>query len=250
VVSSALFWARSAPHTLGTGVVTPRPKIAITRVAEGRLLSATALGALDRVPHGLGLCVHRLGTLRGHRSLSCDLTCPTTTPSTPPRFGSPSEIVIRLRATDSRETRKSPILNTRMVGGPGFEPGASRSRIRRCYVQPRRFLPFLRRNVRSGVRARPETGQSSAELLHEVLQATAGEWAAALADRRSPNDASGRIYGRRPRVFTLPTVLKTAAIGFKTRRAGGICWTHAQALTLVHDRSNGSLDPQDGVASG
>jgi hypothetical protein len=38
------------------------------------------------------------------------------------------ETVIRLCADDSRQAFKSPILNTKMVGGPGFEPGASRSR--------------------------------------------------------------------------------------------------------------------------
>ena len=36
--------------------------------------------------------------------------------------------MIRRRAADSRRPRKSSILNTKLVGGPGFEPGASRSR--------------------------------------------------------------------------------------------------------------------------
>jgi hypothetical protein len=31
---------------------------------------------LSQLPHGPALCVRRLGTLRGHRSLSCDLTLP------------------------------------------------------------------------------------------------------------------------------------------------------------------------------
>jgi hypothetical protein len=38
------------------------------------------------------------------------------------------EIVIRLCADGSRRASKSPILNTKMVGGEGFEPSSSRSR--------------------------------------------------------------------------------------------------------------------------
>jgi|SRR5579859_4704876 len=38
------------------------------------------------------------------------------------------EIVIRLCAGDSRRALKPPILNTKMVGGEGFEPSSSRSR--------------------------------------------------------------------------------------------------------------------------
>ncbi len=61
-----------------------------------------------------------------------------------------------------------------MVGGPGFEPGASRSRITRRSVQPCRFLRFSVQIFRSGRLNPPDLGHSSAELLHEVLQAGAG----------------------------------------------------------------------------
>src|SRR4029077_9349347 len=54
--------------------------------------------------------------------------CPRQTPSPRPGFVGLQEIVIRLCAVDSKPHGKSSILNTRLVGGPGFEPGASRSR--------------------------------------------------------------------------------------------------------------------------
>jgi hypothetical protein len=38
----------------------------------------------------------------------------------------------------------------------------------------------------------------------KYYRATAGEWAAALADRRSLDDAGGRTYGRRPESFARP----------------------------------------------
>jgi len=87
------------------------------------------------------------------------------------------------------------LLNSKnMVGGPGFEPGASRSRIRRYSIQPCRFLRFSVRNFWSGILAGPEIGQSSAELLHEALHA-------AMANRRlhwptvdRPTNASGHAY--------------------------------------------------------
>src|ERR1700694_2313083 len=40
----------------------------------------------------------------------------------------PEESVPRLWPGALRRRQKSPILNTKLVGGPGFEPGASRSR--------------------------------------------------------------------------------------------------------------------------
>src|SRR5437870_1289757 len=58
----------------------------------------------------------------------------------------------------------------RLVGGPGFEPGASRSRIRRQFIQTCRFLRFSVRFFMSTRPARPDLHESSAGLLHEVLQ--------------------------------------------------------------------------------
>jgi len=56
-----------------------------------------------------------------------------------------------------------------LVGGPGFEPGASRSRIRRHSVQTCRFLRFSVRFFKSTRPERPDLHESSAGLLHELL---------------------------------------------------------------------------------
>src|SRR5438094_4737008 len=64
-------------------------------------------------------------------------------------------IVIRRCATDFKQRADWPILNTKLVGGPGFEPGASRSRTlrRSCPPVSRRLLlcppvlSFVRRRV-------------------------------------------------------------------------------------------------------
>src|SRR6266540_4948586 len=50
----------------------------------------------------------------------------------------PGESVPRLCPGSPGRRQKSPVLNTEMVGGPGFEPGASRSRTLRPSVQKRR----------------------------------------------------------------------------------------------------------------
>src|SRR5438552_16171183 len=60
--------------------------------------------------------------------------------------------------------------NRRLVGGPGFEPGASRSRITRQFIQTCRFLRFSARFFKSTRPGRPNLHESSAGLLHEVLQ--------------------------------------------------------------------------------
>src|SRR5437667_2014457 len=65
-------------------------------------------------------------------------------------------IVIRRCATDFKQRADWPILNTKLVGGPGFEPGASRSRTLRrscppvsCRVRQCPPVPdFVRRRVR------------------------------------------------------------------------------------------------------
>src|SRR5213594_2299351 len=54
--------------------------------------------------------------------------------------------------------------------GPGFEPGASRSRITRQFIQTCRFLRFSVRFFKSTRPERPNLHESSAGLLHEVLQ--------------------------------------------------------------------------------
>src|SRR5712691_1420956 len=71
----------------------------------------------------------------------------------PPRREVLHESVPRLCPVDVRQHQKSPVLNTNLVGGPGFEPGASRSRtvlvmcplvsrrLRRC--PPELKLPLL-----------------------------------------------------------------------------------------------------------
>jgi hypothetical protein len=43
-----------------------------------------------------------------------------------PGFIAPQEIVIQLCSADSSRLLKSPSLNTKMVGGEGFEPSSSR----------------------------------------------------------------------------------------------------------------------------
>src|SRR5712691_7129442 len=60
----------------------------------------------------------------------------------PPRREVLHESVPRLCPVDVRQHQKSPVLNTNLVGGPGFEPGASRSRTLRTSCPPvsRRFL--------------------------------------------------------------------------------------------------------------
>jgi len=60
-----------------------------------------------------------------------------------------------------------------LVGGPGFEPGASRSRITRQLIQTCRFLPFSVRFFMSARPDRPDVHESSAGLLHEVLHVRA-----------------------------------------------------------------------------
>src|SRR5437667_9307229 len=57
-----------------------------------------------------------------------------------------------------------------LVGGPGFEPGASRSRITRQFIQTCRFLRFSVRFFKSTRPVRLDLHESSAGLLHEVLQ--------------------------------------------------------------------------------
>src|SRR6266852_6043763 len=72
----------------------------------------------------------------------------------PPRREVLHESVPRLCPVDVRQHQKSPVLNTNLVGGPGFEPGASRSRtvVIACPLVSRRLprcppelkLPHLR----------------------------------------------------------------------------------------------------------
>src|SRR6266852_5822684 len=75
-----------------------------------------------------------------------------------------------------------------MVGGPGFEPGASRSRITRQFIQTCRSLRFSVQFFKSTRPERPDWYESSAGLLHEVLQ-----------DAGGPDGLSPRIkYQSRP----------------------------------------------------
>ncbi len=120
------------------------------------------------------------------------------------------------------------LTDTRMVGGPGFEPGASRSRTLRPFIQKCRKRSVSVRNFRSGRPGRPELGQSSAELLHEVLQAGCWRSAGRLpACRRSPTSqsAAGQPVGQdididieedAREASPLPTVLKTAGLASTT----------------------------------
>src|SRR5206468_5590320 len=62
-----------------------------------------------------------------------------------------------------------------LVGGPGFEPGASRSRITRQFIQTCRFLRFSVRFFKSTRPERPDLHESSAELLHELLHGLSTE---------------------------------------------------------------------------
>ena len=72
-----------------------------------------------RMPHGPALCVRRLAT----GCCPAISHCPRQNRLRRVGLVALREIVIRLSAGDCRETRKSPILITEMVGGPGFEPG-------------------------------------------------------------------------------------------------------------------------------
>jgi len=68
--------------------------------------------------------------------------------------------------------------------GPGFEPGASRSRITRQFIQPCRFLRFSVRSFKSTGPDRPDLPESSVGLLHEVLQNSTNQRVDALRRRR------------------------------------------------------------------
>jgi hypothetical protein len=90
-------------------------------MSSGR--SAAELGIMNRMPHDPALCVGRLGTLRGHRSLSLISPCPRQHRLRRLGLVAPKEIVIRLCADDCRETRKSPISNTKLSGARDLKPG-------------------------------------------------------------------------------------------------------------------------------
>src|SRR2546425_8379411 len=62
-----------------------------------------------------------------------------------------------------------------LVGGPGFEPGASRSRITRRFIQTCRFLRSSVRFFKSTRPERPDLHESSAGLLHELLHGLSTE---------------------------------------------------------------------------
>src|SRR2546428_3141693 len=62
-----------------------------------------------------------------------------------------------------------------MVGGPGFEPGASRSRITRQFIQTCRFLRFSVGFFKPTRPERPDLHESSAGLLHELLHGLSTE---------------------------------------------------------------------------
>src|ERR1700694_274085 len=81
----------------------------------------------------------------------------------------PEESVPRLWPGGLRRRQKSPILNTKLVGGPGFEPGASRSRTLRTSVQewPKRSVSF--RKFYGSQPLRPDLKRFSDGLLHELL---------------------------------------------------------------------------------
>jgi len=57
----------------------------------------------------------------------------------------------------------------KLVGGPGFEPGASRSRTVEIVVQKRAKRSDPVRNVSRGPWSRPDSGQSSGGLLQKLL---------------------------------------------------------------------------------
>jgi hypothetical protein len=109
-------------------------------------------GELEKrvLPHGPVPCVRRLGRCLPNDSRSRDLRLPATDAFTPPLFVGLQEIVIRRCAADSKPHRKSSILNTKLVGGPGFVPGASRSRS----VMRKRLLARADRNLEPVLRRR------------------------------------------------------------------------------------------------
>ena len=68
-------------------------------------------------------------------------------------------------------------LNQVLVGGPGFEPGASRSRSRVGSVQRECFRGDLTPNTVQPEESRPPLKRSSAGLLHELLHGCNGRGA-------------------------------------------------------------------------
>ena len=96
-------------------------------------------------------------------------------------------------------------LSSELVGGPRFEPGASRSRISRDSIHPCRFLRVSVRIFRSGRLNRPDLGQSSAGLLHEVLHGgVTSVWdrrSAGLIEPSASRDALQQLAIRSARSF-------------------------------------------------
>jgi hypothetical protein len=75
----------------------------------------------------------------------------------------------RFRSADSGQPKKTAILNSKLVGGPGFEPGASRSRTLRTPVQESRKRSISVRFFCGWHVFRPDLRRLFAGLLHQVL---------------------------------------------------------------------------------
>jgi hypothetical protein len=97
-----------------------------------------------------------------------------------------------------------------LVGGPGFEPGASRSRTVGKFLQKCRKQSHSVRIFRRGAGSRPDLSHSSAGLLHEVLQKAAArhgdgshraEGRCAEPGPHAGHTYSGRAHSPTPRGF-------------------------------------------------
>src|SRR6266576_5860623 len=98
--------------------------------------------------------------------MKCCSRCPFEIRKPPSRTGQNREAL----EFEPNSDATSAIRVQKLVGGPGFEPGASRSRITRLTVQVDRFLRISVRFFGSGYLVGLYRGRCSAGLLHEVLQ--------------------------------------------------------------------------------
>ncbi len=134
---------------------------------------------------------------------------PTTVTIAPLVSVVPNEIVPRLcPGTSGRRNRRFSI--QKLVGGPGFEPGASRSRTVGKFLQKCRNQSHSVRIFGRGAGSRPDLTHSSAGLLHEVLQKAAArqgdgshraEGRCAEPGPHAGHTYSGRAHSPTPRGF-------------------------------------------------
>src|SRR5205807_7139917 len=105
-----------------------------------------------------------------HRKVSSGPSAIVTTIQTCSRSGRLTTWLLHsARRAHARREDQRQIRIRQMVGGPGFEPGASRSRTVEIVVQKRAKRSDPVRNVSRGPWSRPDSGQSSGGLLQKLL---------------------------------------------------------------------------------